>query len=79
MKALLKIIQLRQKDPESNGKILHQRLSQFVKIKTWELGPILELVPPSNLAKKISARALFPVNTVFEFSRQNSQLCPCRA
>ena len=31
-----------------------------------ELEPILELEPPSNLAKRISARALIPVNTVIE-------------
>ena len=51
-------------------------LCQFyilVKIKTWEFGPILELVPilelepPSNLAKKIRARALNTTNTVYIF------------
>ena len=31
-----------------------------------ELEPILELEPPSNLAKRISARALIPVNTVMK-------------
>ena len=32
-----------------------------------ELEPILELEPPSNLEKRIRARALIPVNTVFLF------------
>ena len=45
-------------------------LSQLVKIKTWELrpilelSPILELKPPSDVEIFIKARALITVNTV---------------
>ena len=45
-------------------------LSQFVKIQTWELqpllelSPILELRPPSDIEIFIIARGIIPVNTV---------------
>ena len=51
-------------------------LSQLVKIKTWELrpilelSPILELKPPSDVEIFIKARALITVNTVLKMSQK---------
>ena len=70
MKALSKIIQLRQK---THNLFTFYLLSQLVKIKTWELrpilelSPILELKPPSDVEIFIKARALITVNTVMGF------------